>query len=49
MRGLRNIHNPLFIPPYLKGDKEGICMLRIPLLRLRGARGTIKERPLILR
>mgnify|MGYP006910659757 CR=1 FL=1 len=57
---LRNILNHLY-PPYLKGDVEGeshypkgdkkrIPMLRrFPLLKLRGARGVIKERPLILR
>jgi hypothetical protein len=35
MRRLRNIHNPLFIPPYLKGDKERIFMLKTPLWQVR--------------
>jgi hypothetical protein len=49
MRGLRTFITPFFIPPYLKRDREGVYMFEIPLLRLRGARGVMKERPLILR
>jgi len=33
----------------LRGNKERIPMLRIPFLRLRGARGVMKERILVLR
>jgi len=46
---LRNIHNPLY-PPYLKGDKKRIPMLRrFPLFKIRGERGVMKERILISR
>ena len=33
----------------LRGDKERISMLRIPLLRLRGVRGVMRERIFVLR
>ncbi len=50
MKRLGNIITP-FYPPYLKGDKERISMLRAKNapLKIRGARGVMKERPLILR
>jgi hypothetical protein len=38
MKRLSNIHNPLFIPTFLKGDKEEISMLGFPLLRASEAR-----------